>query len=144
MAVSLGILVIRSSLVDWRSMKKECRHARHSVFIVYLSMLSIVVLFVVQMRTLFYGVLCPLVASVGILGNILCLIVLSSPQFNDFMYIFLKVEAKPSKLFISKVLFLIMNLSKAHAIKYFHKNFPFFHMLLKVLLFVINLRNSQL
>jgi hypothetical protein len=29
MAASLGILVIRSSLVDWRSMKKECRHARH-------------------------------------------------------------------------------------------------------------------
>jgi hypothetical protein len=48
------------------------------------------------MRTLFYGVLCPLVASVGILGNILCLIVLSSPQFNDFMYIFLKVEANLS------------------------------------------------
>jgi hypothetical protein len=22
--------VIRSSLADWRSMKKECRHARHS------------------------------------------------------------------------------------------------------------------
>ncbi len=30
MTASLGILVIRSSLVDWRSMKKECRHARHS------------------------------------------------------------------------------------------------------------------
>ncbi len=30
MAASLGILVIRSSLVDWWSMKKECRHARHS------------------------------------------------------------------------------------------------------------------
>ena len=30
MAASLGILVIRSSLVDWWSMKKECRHARHN------------------------------------------------------------------------------------------------------------------
>jgi hypothetical protein len=30
MTASLGIRVIRSSLVDWRSMKKECRHARHS------------------------------------------------------------------------------------------------------------------
>ncbi len=30
MTASLGILVIRSSLVDWRSMKKECRHARHN------------------------------------------------------------------------------------------------------------------
>ncbi len=29
MTASLGIRVIRSSLVDWRSMKKECRHARH-------------------------------------------------------------------------------------------------------------------
>ncbi len=29
MAASLGILVIRSSLADWQSMKKECRHARH-------------------------------------------------------------------------------------------------------------------
>jgi hypothetical protein len=43
------------------------------------------------MRTLFYGVLCPLVVGVGILGNLLCLGVLSSPQFTDFMYIFLKV-----------------------------------------------------
>jgi hypothetical protein len=30
MTASLGILVIRSSLVDWQSMKKECRHARHN------------------------------------------------------------------------------------------------------------------
>ncbi len=30
MTASLGIRVIRSSLVDWRSMKKECRHARHT------------------------------------------------------------------------------------------------------------------
>ncbi len=30
MTASLGIRVIRSSLVDWRSMKKECRHARHN------------------------------------------------------------------------------------------------------------------
>ena len=30
MTASLGIRVIRSSLADWRSMKKECRHARHS------------------------------------------------------------------------------------------------------------------
>ncbi len=30
MTASLGIRVIRSSLVDWWSMKKECRHARHS------------------------------------------------------------------------------------------------------------------
>jgi hypothetical protein len=44
------------------------------------------------MRTVFYGVLCPLVASVGVLGNILCLLVLSSPQFNDFLYTFLKVQ----------------------------------------------------
>jgi hypothetical protein len=29
MTASLGIRVIRSSLADWRSMKKECRHARH-------------------------------------------------------------------------------------------------------------------
>jgi hypothetical protein len=29
MTASLSIRVIRSSLVDWRSMKKECRHARH-------------------------------------------------------------------------------------------------------------------
>ncbi len=29
MAASLDILVIRSSLVDWQSMKKECIHARH-------------------------------------------------------------------------------------------------------------------
>jgi hypothetical protein len=29
MTASLGIRVIRSSLTDWRSMKKECRHARH-------------------------------------------------------------------------------------------------------------------
>jgi hypothetical protein len=27
MTASLGIRVIRSSLVDWRPMKKECRHA---------------------------------------------------------------------------------------------------------------------
>jgi hypothetical protein len=32
MTASLGILVIRSSLVDWRSMKKECRHARHTTY----------------------------------------------------------------------------------------------------------------
>jgi hypothetical protein len=76
-------------------------------------MLNIVVLFVVQMRTLFYGVLCPLVASVGILGNILCLIVLSSPQFNDFMYIFLKVKAKPFKLFKSKFYFFINYVASA-------------------------------
>jgi hypothetical protein len=31
MTASLGIRVIRSSLVDWWSMKKECRHARHNV-----------------------------------------------------------------------------------------------------------------
>jgi hypothetical protein len=37
MAASLGILVIRSSLVDWWSMKKECRHARHSQCICPLS-----------------------------------------------------------------------------------------------------------
>ncbi len=30
MTASLDIRVIRSSLADWRSMKKECRHARHS------------------------------------------------------------------------------------------------------------------
>ncbi len=30
MAASLNILVIRSSLEDWQSMKKECIHARHS------------------------------------------------------------------------------------------------------------------
>ncbi len=30
MTASLGIRVIRSSLADWRSMKKECRHARHT------------------------------------------------------------------------------------------------------------------
>ncbi len=30
MAASLDILVIRSSLVDWQSMKKECIHARHN------------------------------------------------------------------------------------------------------------------
>jgi hypothetical protein len=30
MAASLGTLVIRSSLADWQSMKKECRHARHN------------------------------------------------------------------------------------------------------------------
>ncbi len=30
MTASLSIRVIRSSLVDWWSMKKECRHARHS------------------------------------------------------------------------------------------------------------------
>ncbi len=30
MTASLGIRVIRSSPADWRSMKKECRHARHS------------------------------------------------------------------------------------------------------------------
>jgi hypothetical protein len=30
MTAILGILVIRSSLVDWWSMKKECRHARHN------------------------------------------------------------------------------------------------------------------
>ncbi len=30
MTASLGIRVIRSSLTDWRSMKKECRHARHT------------------------------------------------------------------------------------------------------------------
>ncbi len=29
MTASLGIRVVRSSLVDWWSMKKECRHARH-------------------------------------------------------------------------------------------------------------------
>jgi hypothetical protein len=33
MTASFGILVIRSSLVDWWSMKKECRHARHSMSI---------------------------------------------------------------------------------------------------------------
>jgi hypothetical protein len=32
MTASLSIRVIRSSLVDWRSMKKECRHARHIYF----------------------------------------------------------------------------------------------------------------
>ncbi len=32
MTASLGIRVIHSSLADWRSMKKECRHARHSHF----------------------------------------------------------------------------------------------------------------
>jgi hypothetical protein len=31
MTASLGIRVIRSSLADWRSMKKECRHARHRI-----------------------------------------------------------------------------------------------------------------
>ncbi len=30
MTASFGICVIRSSLVDWWSMKKECRHARHT------------------------------------------------------------------------------------------------------------------
>ncbi len=30
MTAILGILVIRSSLIDWWSMKKECRHARHN------------------------------------------------------------------------------------------------------------------
>ncbi len=30
MTASLGIRVIRSSPADWRSMKKECRHARHT------------------------------------------------------------------------------------------------------------------
>jgi len=30
MTASLGIRVVRSSLVDWWSMKKECRHARHN------------------------------------------------------------------------------------------------------------------
>ncbi len=30
MTASLGIRVIRSSPADWRSMKKECRHARHN------------------------------------------------------------------------------------------------------------------
>ncbi len=30
MTASLSIRVIRSSLADWRSMKKECRHARHT------------------------------------------------------------------------------------------------------------------
>ncbi len=37
MAASLGILVIRSSLVDWWSMKKECRHARHTcIFVIWI------------------------------------------------------------------------------------------------------------
>jgi hypothetical protein len=35
MTASLGIRVIRSSLADWRSMKKECRHARHNCIHVY-------------------------------------------------------------------------------------------------------------
>ncbi len=30
MTASLGIRVIRSSPADWRSMKKECIHARHN------------------------------------------------------------------------------------------------------------------
>jgi hypothetical protein len=36
MTASLGIRVICSSLVDWRSMKKECRHARHNKHEIFL------------------------------------------------------------------------------------------------------------
>ncbi len=35
MTASRGILVIRSSLIDWRSMKKECRHARHTCLSIF-------------------------------------------------------------------------------------------------------------
>ncbi len=33
MTASLGIRVLRSSLADWRPMKKECRHARHNALL---------------------------------------------------------------------------------------------------------------
>ncbi len=36
MTASFGIRVIRSSLTDWRPMKKECRHARHKGVFLFL------------------------------------------------------------------------------------------------------------